>query len=637
MAEIPKLESKRTPYQYSPLNHELKEVRLTTLYPGEFTEDIQTSIHKVPLIPENPPIYEALSYVWGSTKNMPDIEIGNDNLAVTENLASALRYLRYREQPRTLWIDAICVNQQDLEERGHQIKRMTDLYRLADRVVVWLGPDQNNSGLGVKTLEHMGSQIEVDWDTFETKPASTESEPHWSDRDKELPCGEVELRAIQGLLGRRWFERLWIQQEILLANRHAICMCGSDIIAWQSLRKALHCIHTKILSHGAGDLIHGLGLASRLAMVYKLACGGSTMSFLNTVEQTRGCRCLDPRDRIYAILSLLGKDDEVAGIEPDYRKEINHVYQDVVLRHIAHTKTIEILRSCGRKNKLSKMPTWVPDWRVESTTYPLNRAFASGFSRSTVQYRGPEVLSVTGTHSVTIQQAIRLKASDYKTMLAAILKISPHDTLERSYVGGGNLLTAYCHTICASHFDEAFLPPRNDSPQIQQGLDFLFPILSSTNQQIPEHNPSNEARKFLTAVYYHFQGRSFIKTREGYIGLAPRTAVPGDHVCFLLGCSTPILLRPAPNNRFRVVGECYVHGLMNGEVFLGPLPDHYRFILVLDRKTARYFGGFQDHRTGEIKGNDPRTEPLSNDEDYRVLTQEMIEKRGVELRTFDLI
>ena len=637
MAEITKLESKRTPYQYSPLNQELKEIRLMTLHPGDFTEDIKVSICKVPLIPGNPPIYEALSYAWGSTKSMPDIKIGNDSLAVTENLASALRYLRYKEQPRTLWIDAICVNQQDLRERGHQVKRMTDLYRLADRVVVWLGPDKNNSGLGTKLLEHLSSQIEVDWNTFDVKPASTESERHWSERYKELPYGEAEFLSIQELLNRRWFERLWVQQEILLANRYAICMCGSDIIAWQSLRKALLCLHTKMLSHGDGALVQGL--ASRITMIYELACGSSTMSFLDVMEQTRKCRYLDPRDRIYAILGLLGKSDKIAGIEPDYVKEVGHIYQDVALRHIAHIKNIEILRLSGLKDKSSKMPTWVPDWRAERATSPLRMALTNGFSVSNIQYESPDVLSVTGTHSVTIQQAISLTPSDYKTMIAAIQNTAPHDTtLQHSYVAGGNLLTAYCHTICASRFDEAFLPPRNDLPQIQQSLDFLSLILSSANRQIPGHNPSIEARKFLNAVYSHFQGRSFIKTREGYIGLAPQTAVPGDHVCILLGCSTPILLRPAPNNQFQVVGECYVHGLMNGEAFLGPLSDHYRPFLVLARNTSlRYFWGFQDNRTGKIQVNDPRTEPPSNGEDYRVLTREMIEKRGVKLRAFDLI
>ena len=467
------------------------------------------------------------------------------------------------------------------------------------------------------------------------KPASTESEPHWSDKIKDLPYGEIEQFAIRELVCRPWFERLWIQQEILLANRHAICMCGSDIIAWQCLRKAFFCLVAKMIWHGDDGLIHGL--SSRLSIAYKLGCGTSTGSFLTIMDQTRECRYLDPRDRIYAVLSLLDESEVFADIEPDYGEEVSRIYHDTTLHYIARTRHVEILRSSRLKDKSSKMPTWVPDWRVENPTYVLRKALADGFSRSIVQYKGPDVLCITGICSATIQQVISVRNSDYKTTIAAIHKSAPKNTLQGSYIGGEILLIAYCHTICASRFNEAFLPPRNDMPQVQQSLDFLSLVLSSTSQQIIKNDPTPEASKFISSVCYCFYGRTFIQTREGYIGLAPRTARPGDHVCILLGCSTPMLLRPARKNQFRVVGECYTHGLMSGKALLGPLPDPYRTILTLDKTTKRYSPGFQDQRTGEVQRNDPRIEPRPNDEDDRVLTSEMIEARGVNLRTFDLI
>lgn len=84
------------------------------------------------LAPDTPPIYEALSYVWDIIGDPVDIKIGpsgSDRLFITQNLATALPYLRYENEIRTLWIDAICINQQDLRERSSQVRIMGDIYR----------------------------------------------------------------------------------------------------------------------------------------------------------------------------------------------------------------------------------------------------------------------------------------------------------------------------------------------------------------------------------------------------------------------------------------------------------------------------------------------------------------------------
>ena len=227
------------PYQYTPLNDELQEIRLLILHEGDFSSEVSTSINVVPLHPDRFPTYEALSYVWGSTKRTVDISVDNDTLAVTKNLAEALKYLRYEDRPRTLWIDAICVNQQDLEERSRQVRRMADLYRLADRVVVWLGPQTKISGHGLKILKELSSKLVVDWHCITIESISNGKEEDWGDKTKYLPYGDEELRAIHSLVNRRWFERLWIWQEIRLAKSNAIMMCGSDTISWMSFRTAL--------------------------------------------------------------------------------------------------------------------------------------------------------------------------------------------------------------------------------------------------------------------------------------------------------------------------------------------------------------------------------------------------------------
>ena len=642
--------SVENPYQYSSLNEDLNEIRLLTLHAGDFKAELSISVHTVSLNPDHPPIYETLSYVWGSTENPVDIHVGLSTIAVTQNLAEVLPYLRYKDRPRILWIDAICVNQQDLKERGHQVKRMADLYRLAERVVVWLGPENNNSGWGIRILDHLGSQIKVDFTTFEMKPASKEAEPHWSDIRKELPFGDGKLLAINEILERPWFERLWVQQEIRLANPNAVFLCGLDMIVWKSLRRAIFCLRIKILS--PKPLSPSLtGLQDRIVTIEPLCRDRKALSLQETMRMTLTCKCFDPRDRIYAVLSLLNDNEKTIGIEVDYKKKTNQVYQDVALRYIAHHKNLSVLVSSGLKDKPSGRPTWVPDWTVSDL---LDCGSASGYSIAEVRHRSGGILSVIGTRLATVQHAKRIKMPvdrNIESVILEIQRLAPHGILERSYPGGGTVLAAYCHTICASHFSDGFLPLRKDLPQLQQSRDFLSTILQPAKNRIPDTSPGTEAREFLGRARYVCDQRSFIETREGYIGLAPQVAQPGDHVCVLLGCSIPMLLRPAPNLQYQVVGACFIYGLMQGEAFLGPLPDPYRVIEIYEEILGGWYSGFLNHHTEKVQYRDPRFEaPLENDDGDQITTQEhpdgsqsrrltakMLEKRGVKLQNFDLI
>lgn len=369
-------------------------------------------------------------------------------------------------------------------------------------------------------------------------------------------------------------------------------------------------------------------------MIQNSTTYSSALDFFQVMQHTHQCKCGDPRDRIDAILSLI---KESGLVEPDYRKTIRQVYQDVTIRYIARTESMDILRFSGLEGNRSKMPTWVPTWSVrdKGTLFIIRKA--SGGTLPKVQFKGPDTLNVTGLCLAIVQQIENLGGKTNEKVVANIRKAAPDDILGSSYVGGGSLLAAYCHTICANNHAETSIPHYNGWPRIQQSLDLLSAILQPGKQRATEHQPGAETNTYLNMVQYYTRTHSFIKTREGYMGLVPLETRAGDHVCILLGCPSPMLLRPAPNNQFLVVRECYVHGLMTGEAFLGPLPDHYQLVQVADQTQPKSFLPFYNHRTGKFQFNDPRLETLPPDEVNPILTPEMIEKRGVKLRTFDLI
>lgn len=129
-----------TEYAYSPLPSGADDIRLLTLQPGNKADNLEIIIQHCSLVTAAGQ-YDALSYVWGSTDNPVTITVRSalltedSSLSVTQNLAVALKHLCSSNTPRTLWIDAICIDQKNMQERSEQVLRMNDIYRMATRVV----------------------------------------------------------------------------------------------------------------------------------------------------------------------------------------------------------------------------------------------------------------------------------------------------------------------------------------------------------------------------------------------------------------------------------------------------------------------------------------------------------------------
>jgi hypothetical protein len=216
---------------------------------------------------------------------------------VTQNLATALVYLRHNSEPRVLWIDALSINQEDVEERSSQVARMADIYRLADRVVVWLGPEneEDRSTEALCTLRFIGSQIEVEWNTYQMR-ATNQGDPAWAHRFIPMPLDQNALSPLLTVFYRPWFERLWIQQEIALANDNALFICGHDSITRMQFTNAVFCIWTKVLKFDwdLTEIFH-----ERLDLIYEMArsiYNFNQRSVERTLRKQAGkLKCSDPR------------------------------------------------------------------------------------------------------------------------------------------------------------------------------------------------------------------------------------------------------------------------------------------------------------------------------------------------------
>ena len=592
-------------HNYSCLNEAAGEIRLVDILPGTKGSETVIELHTTHLRQDEPaPSFEALSYAWGSARDTVEVQVGDHkdgSLSITRNLSIALQHLRLPHRSRTFWIDAICVDQDNLQERGQQVKRMADIYTKAERVVVWLGPEGSNTALAMEALATLSTKIQANWSLWTTEPAPgiLASENHWADPGSALPFDVDTIAGIQELYGRDWFQRLWVQQEIRFANDGALVMCGHESILFTHIRKAALCLYNK------------LGLDSktqkdRLSLVWSMGELGYT-TLPGIVSLTRHCHCSDPKDRIFAVLSFLQKYEKRLVITPDYDKTVQTIYQDTSWQWIQHNSKPDIMALCDGTSVAAGLPSWVPNFASPLKSNLLQAIFTASARTSCVAVSSGGVLTLEGITVAIIEKTIAWQEN--QTITDIICRLAPLNmTLRLHDNDGGSLLDAFCSTLNGGLFSNSYIPEDTTSPNFERFREIVKQVLD------PEFNVSqlsNSASKVLENAELYLRGRTFFNTDTGNIGLAPLAAEAGDHVVILLGGRTAFVLRPSGTaGHFQIIGESYLHGYMHGEALLGPLPSQVRSVSCYNPKTGGYRVCYQDIESGVCEVEDPRLGPL---------------------------
>ena len=179
-----------TQYPYRQLNVTLNEIRLLDVSAGSGTDLVRCSVRHAPLSPESKPEYETVSYVWGDARHRSVIQLDNLLVSVPASSEAALRRLRQPTQSRRLWIDAICINQNDTKERGQQVAMMYDIYRQSCGNLIYLGEDVDFLEAALQNVQDILYEIRMHTEDFETLYKTL------YDKDGEHKLGETDRKSV---------------------------------------------------------------------------------------------------------------------------------------------------------------------------------------------------------------------------------------------------------------------------------------------------------------------------------------------------------------------------------------------------------------------------------------------------------
>uniref|UniRef100_A0A8H7KEA7 Heterokaryon incompatibility domain-containing protein n=1 Tax=Bionectria ochroleuca TaxID=29856 RepID=A0A8H7KEA7_BIOOC len=376
------------PYQYSPLPSSSEYVRCLVLQPGRASDDVVISLEPIRLegsgdksCGENKTApFEALSYTWGTSRRDRPITCEGGEIFVTRSLDLALRRLRRSTgPPRRLWADSICINQADPDEKGAQVALMGDIYLRAERVLIYLGAHDYNlakeaisliSDINTTKLLEIASKDDV------AIPFAQNDDPIIADE---------RWKAFFLMLRQIWFTRGWTIQEAWLAQNAVVLWGENDLeVPWLDLVRAYLWVKGRAANAGLG-LRHDLTMAevhrtmfarARPAEAQALGVDDCDGSFLELLEQARVVAMTDPRDRIYAFLSLAaaageennGSDaDLIRTIQPNYKDSFHHAYLEFARSYVRSSRDGRLLHHVVHDDETltdAQLPSWVPRWNI---------------------------------------------------------------------------------------------------------------------------------------------------------------------------------------------------------------------------------------------------------------------------------
>ena len=392
-------------------DHELAigEIRLLLIWPGSRSDAINMSI----LYKDQGDVnveYHALSYVWGSPVNPISVTCDGQPLLITHNLHQALLQLRDNGLTGPIWVDAICIDQSNIDERTRRVRMMRQIYSEAELVHIWLGEATTYTKLGVDLIPRVSRTLQ--------QKSKTGFHRHSLD-DPEFPSSnDPAWKSVADILTRPWFERIWVIQERMVAQACEY-MCGPHTISSDALKSLTRDhqfvwqLQQRLLANKPpgvdGNMVYR-GLQSPVMSRIHAEQGYTLMEW---IIWTSAHKATDPRDKIFA---LIGLTTSVPLDLIDYRKELRQVLTDLGVLFLRQgtggfTSSLHVLSFVNHAHRSLDLPSWIPEW-----TY----AYDSFFALSLIML--PKEHIEVGKASYTVEDTNHNPVRETTSFLNRILK-----------------------------------------------------------------------------------------------------------------------------------------------------------------------------------------------------------------------
>ncbi|KAK7948423.1 uncharacterized protein PG986_009309 [Apiospora aurea] len=490
------------------------------------------------------PAYAALSYTWGQVQNQALLTLSGSPVPLSNTLGEVFDYLLQNKQDgqpsiTRLWVDGICINQQDSKEKSAQVAHMKDIYVRAERVLVWLGPTDEQAGLAFDTLERFAQDDG-------TSDASITLKHIESDRATERRS------ALEKLLQRPWFSRMWVIQEVVVARVRAT---GSGFY---------------VLSDGKATRAVGIGQWRAIFHDFQDPKRDEALYIRVLIKSSSDKEATDLRDKVYALLGIASEAFS-QGITVNYEDSVQNVYIDCtkhILRSRSDLRVLSIIRQKNRGSQVAGLPSWVPDWsQAMDNGGVLNRYYrflwdrlfkANGATQSQIGkiaavFSLESLLPTNGPNSVAMSlDWLRKLVDDLDTDAEYAPSREPtwlalFRTITADRTPASPRIDPEYGQKYFSRFNKASLP--NDTINMFTSQEFWGPISGS-----------------LKAI---ITGKVLFVSSTGYLGLTEEGCCSGDTICVFMGGEVPFVMREKSCGLFYFHGEAYVHGIMDGEALGG--------------------------------------------------------------------
>ncbi|KAI1463393.1 HET-domain-containing protein [Daldinia caldariorum] len=527
---------------YTPLSK--SDIRVLTVETHD-EGSISCYLHTVTLSVELK--FTALSYVWGDQSVKEVIKINGHPFPIGANLWKALKdisQIDWFTKDSYLWIDAVCINQDDNGEKSEQIPKMAQIYSLASRVIASIVPTDVLTEDNFKLLSGMAQTVKSARDggisPVELRKSSDErfGGDSWRQRPYDLL---MELTTLP------WFSRVWVRQEVALAAKWPIILIGKyqmhmddlcdlwrtvsnereifdqpRLRAMDNIRTMIH--YTGIVLKEIGQALDTAGLLLHVILSYGVA------------------QATLPHDQIYGLLgqvyALIEKTNNPplpSQLDPDYTRPFEKVYHEFTVYILEHTRDLRLIETVYRE--LGGVPSWVPDLRHlgSDMTWNMPKVKANlKFSESRNE------LQVEGIRTSVLQTSLPCMRNASLCLLD--LRDRVNDFEERIIKPSAEITNTPLETVREKWFDNISKNNKREEEELYQKMLAIIaepPDIELSDYCLTMDDASVRFLVFLDNIYVLFQNGNF-----GVCNRRDAVVEKGDILCLFKGAHHPWVLRP---------------------------------------------------------------------------------------------